>query len=104
MKLQNGVAVYEKIQSRTRRIKPQQTHQRSSPLAKHQPQQYDHEVLILGFREPPTIAFDKVIQVVIQAYNGDGCRTPSGFQRFLFTLVIPHGVLFCDPAFQNVKT
>jgi hypothetical protein len=58
----------------------------------------------LGFRESLAIAFAKVAQLVIQAYNGNRHRTFPWVQRFLITLVIPHGVLSCFPSFQKVQT
>ncbi len=82
----------------------QQSRQRASAFALHQPQQYGHEVLVLRLTELLSGALGKVAQLVIQAYNGNRHRTPAWSQGVFFTCLIPQGVLSCHPPFQKVQT
>jgi hypothetical protein len=74
----------------------QQLREHPSAFAQHQPHQYGHQVRVLRLTELLSEPFDKVAQRVIQAYNGNRHRTPPWLKGFLFTLVIPHGVLSCS--------
>src|SRR5258708_3049753 len=49
----------------------QQSSQGSCSFTEHQPQQYGHEVLVLGLREKSAVPFAKVAQVLVQTYNGN---------------------------------
>src|SRR6266849_5834519 len=81
----------------------QQVAQGSSSFTLHQPQQYGHEVLVLGFGEQVLEPLGKVAHLFIQTYNGDWHWTPPGSQGLFFFSLIPHGVLSCHSPFQKCK-
>jgi hypothetical protein len=76
---------------------------RSTSLTEHQPQQDDHEVLILRLAQVVTEPFGEVAQVRVQTYNGDRNGTPPWLKGFLFTFLIPHGVLSSNPSLKKCK-
>jgi hypothetical protein len=73
------------------------------PRHPHQPQQYDHQVLVLRLGEQLPKAFGKVAYMFIQTYNGNWHRTPPWFQGWIFFPLIPQGVLSCYFPFQKCK-
>jgi hypothetical protein len=81
----------------------QQSRQCPSSFTHHQPQQYDHEVLILGLGEQAVVSFGKVAQLVVQTYNGYWHRTPPWFQASLF-LLDTTWCPFLLPSFPKVQT
>ena len=81
----------------------QRPRERSSALTEHQPQQYDHQVLVLGLGEQLPKPLGKVAYMFIQTYNGNWHRTPPWFQGWIFFFLIPHGVLSCHFPFQKCK-
>ena len=82
---------------------PQQFRKHPSAFALHQPQQHGHEVLVLGFTQVLTVALRKVAHLFIQTYNGNRHRTPPWFQAFVFSFLIPHGVLSHHSPLQKCK-
>src|SRR6266571_1181621 len=81
----------------------QQAAQGSPSFTLHQPQQYGHEVLVLGLREQFLEPLGKVAHLFIQTYNGNWHWTPPWSQGLLFFSLIPHGVLSCHSPFQKCK-
>src|SRR6266699_775721 len=83
--------------TQTRRLTDlaQDSAQRALAIALQQPQQYGHEVLVLRLGKNRAETLRKVAHFFIQTYNRLWHRTPPWFQGFLFTFVIPHGVLSC---------
>src|SRR6266516_3498867 len=80
----------------------QQTRERSCPFAEHQPQQYGHEVLVLGVGEHLPKAFCKVAYLFVQTYNGYRHRTPPWIQGCFFFL----NTTWCSfllPSFKKCK-
>jgi hypothetical protein len=61
----------ESCQARMIGYVTQQSTERSRSLAEHQPQQYDHEVLVLRFTPLLTKPLGQLAQVLIQTYNGN---------------------------------
>src|SRR5712692_959371 len=81
----------------------QQSRERAPSFAFHQPQQYGHEVLILLLGVQRAESLGKMADFFIQAYNRLWHRTPPWSQGFLFTSLIPHGVLSCYPLSKSAN-